>query len=86
MWAWDRAMSVPSGTLAPGSKEDDMTTEPHEVPVRNFPGRIDIEAVFKDVPQIEAISDLAIPGFFESDEELDEFLTWHRAERDAQLA
>ena len=39
-----------------------MTTEPHEVPVRNFPGRIDIEAVFKDVPQIEAISDLLADG------------------------
>ncbi len=38
------------------------------------------------MPPIKDVSELAIPGFFESDEELDEFLAWYRAERDAQLA
>ena len=35
---------------------------------------------------VKDISDLAIPELFESDEELDEFLTWYRAERQANLA
>lgn len=63
-----------------------MTTDPQGAPGPDFPGRVDIEAVFKDVPPIGDISELAAPEIFETDEELDEFLEWYRAERDAHAA
>lgn len=40
----------------------------------------------KGVKPIESVHDLALPGVFESDEELDAFLVHVRAERDANLA
>lgn len=40
----------------------------------------------KDVQPIRSIDELACDGIFDTDEELDEFLAWIRAEREANLA
>lgn len=40
----------------------------------------------KDVRPIRSVSDLACEDIFETDQELDEFLTWVTAERRANLA
>lgn len=48
--------------------------------------RTTVEELFRDVPPIQSIEDLAAPGVFETDTELDEFLKLVRAERDAELA
>lgn len=45
-----------------------------------------VDELFRDVQPIESINDLAAPGLFGSDEELDKFLAWVRAERNANLA
>jgi hypothetical protein len=41
--------------------------------------------LFRDVPPIESIDDLAAPGVFDTDGELDVFLAFVRANRDANL-
>ncbi|GGM72581.1 hypothetical protein GCM10012275_48980 [Longimycelium tulufanense] len=43
-------------------------------------------AASKGARPIESAEDLAVEGVFESDAELDEFLTWVRKERRAHLA
>ncbi|MGO1050501.1 hypothetical protein [Crossiella sp. CA198] len=47
-----------------------------------------LDALFreKDVQPIRSVDDLACEGIFETDAELAEFLTWIRAERNANLA
>lgn len=40
----------------------------------------------KGVTPIRSVDELACDGIFDTDEELDEFLTWVRAERWANLA
>lgn len=40
----------------------------------------------KDVQPIRSVNDLACEGIFDTDHELDEFLTWVTAERRANLA
>lgn len=40
----------------------------------------------KDVQPIRSVNDLACEGIFDTDQELDEFLTWVTAERRANLA
>lgn len=40
----------------------------------------------KDVQPIRSVDDLACEGIFDTDQELDEFLTWVTAERRANLA
>ncbi len=45
-----------------------------------------MDELFRDVPPIESVDNLAAPGVFDSDDELDEFLVWVRAERNANLA
>lgn len=47
--------------------------------------RVDVEELFRDVPPIGSIEDLAAPGVFATDEELDEFLAFVRADRNANL-
>ena len=42
--------------------------------------------MFRDVPPIESIDDLAAPGVFDTDGELDVFLAFVRANHDANLA
>lgn len=48
--------------------------------------RVDLHELFRDVPPIKSIEDLAAPEVFETDEELEEFLTFVRADRNANLA
>lgn len=48
--------------------------------------RVDVDELFCDVPRIESVDDLAAPGVFNTDGELDEFLAFVRADRDASLA
>ena len=40
----------------------------------------------KDVQPIRSVNDLACEGIFDTDQELEEFLTWVTAERRANLA
>jgi hypothetical protein len=48
--------------------------------------KIDLDDLFKDAKPYGNGEDWAIPGFFESDEEQQEFVRWYRAERQKSLA
>jgi len=63
-----------------------MTAEPHGGPTRDLSARADIEALLRDVPVMTDIDALAVPGFFEDDAELEEFLEFVRTDRQANLA
>lgn len=59
-----------------------MTNQPHpDLPVEWVSDKIDLDELFKDAKPIGDGSDWAIPGFFESDEEFEEFQQWLREER-----
>lgn len=68
------------------TEEADMTTDPNPELVRDLSARADIAALLRDVPVVKDIKDFAVPGVFETDEELDDFLNWYQAERQANLA
>ena len=53
---------------------------------RSARSRAVVQELFRDVPPIASIDELARPGIFESDAELDEFLESVRTERNAELA
>ena len=53
---------------------------------RGIPPSLDALARRKGARPVQSIHDLADPDIFETDEELDEFLAFVRAERDANLA
>lgn len=61
-----------------------MTTSSDQVP-DEARRRVDLDELFRDVPPIESIEDLAAPGVFETEVELDEFLAFVRANRNANL-
>lgn len=63
-----------------------MTSSPDAAAVANARRRAGLDDLFRGVSPIESVDDLAVPGVFESDDELDEFLAWMRAERNANLA
>ncbi len=63
-----------------------MTSSPDSVASADARRRAGIDELFRDVKPIGSIDDLAAAGVFESDDELDEFLAWVRAERNANLA
>lgn len=63
-----------------------MTSSPDPAASADVRRRAGIDEAFRDAPAIESVDDLAAPGVFESDEELDEFLACVRAERNANLA
>ncbi|MDQ3157049.1 MAG: hypothetical protein M3Q98_10045 [Actinomycetota bacterium] len=63
-----------------------MTADPNATPTRDPSARADIEALLRDVPVMTDIDALAVPGFFEDDAELEEFLEFVRADRQANLA
>ncbi len=48
--------------------------------------RVELDELFRDVPPIKSIEELATPEVFETDEELEEFLAFVRADRNANLA
>lgn len=64
-----------------------MTADPTDL--HSFPAyhRPTLEEILRDenVKTVENIHDLAIDGFFESDEELDEFLRFYREQRQSDL-
>jgi hypothetical protein len=68
------------------TEEADMTDDPNPEPVRDLSARADMAALLRDVPVVKDIKDFAVPGVFETDEELDDFLNWYQAERQANLA
>lgn len=47
---------------------------------------VSLEDLFRDVRPIGSVEELAAPDVFDTDAELDEFLTSVRADRDADLA
>jgi hypothetical protein len=63
-----------------------MTTDSQSSPERFASDRTDIDALFRDTPVLLSPHDWAAPGIFESDEEVEEFIAWVRAERNANLA
>lgn len=58
-----------------------MTTDPHAEPAREFSASTDLAALLRDLPVVKDIKDFAIPGVFDSDEELNDFLAWHEVDR-----
>jgi hypothetical protein len=63
-----------------------VTSSPDPAAAGNARRRACIDELFRDVQPIESVDDLAAPGVFESDDELNEFLAWVRAERNADRA
>lgn len=63
-----------------------MTSSPDPAASGDANGRDEVDELFRNIPPIEAIEDLAAPDVFESDEELNEFLAFVRADRNANLA
>jgi hypothetical protein len=47
---------------------------------------VSLDELFRDVPPLRSADDLACDGVFDTDEELDEFLTYTYADRRANLA
>lgn len=72
--------------VARALKEADVTTDPHGESVRDLSASTNIAALVHDVPVVRDIKDFAVPGVFETDEELDDFLRWYEAERQTNLA
>ena len=63
-----------------------VTSHPeHSVPSAGT-SKMNVAELFRDVPPIRSVSELAASDVFESDEELDDFLSAVRADRDADLA
>lgn len=62
-----------------------MTSTPDAAAVAEVRRHAGMDELFRDVPPIESVDDLAAPGVFESDAELEEFLAWVRAERNTNL-
>lgn len=62
-----------------------MTTNPQASQPELWSDRVDLDDLFRDAQPVEDLSELAIPGFFESDEEFDDFQVWLRAQRAADL-
>ena len=63
-----------------------VTSSPDSAAIADVRRRVGIDELFGSVALIESIDDLAAPNVFDSDQELDEFLAWVRAERNANLA
>lgn len=62
-----------------------MTTSSDQAPAEVH-RRVDLDEMFRDVPPMKSIEDLAAPEAFETDEGLEEFLAFVRANRNANLA
>lgn len=48
--------------------------------------KLDLDELLKDVEPYAGGVEYAIPGFFETDQEHDEFVDWYRAEREKESA
>lgn len=58
-----------------------MTSHPHPEPIRELSARTDIEALHRALPIVKDIKDFTVPGVFQTDNELEDFLRWSAAER-----
>lgn len=67
-------------------KEADVTSDPNPEPVRDLSSRNDIEALRRTLPVVKDIKDYAVPGIFETDEELEDFQRMLEADRQTSLA
>lgn len=63
-----------------------MTSSPHDVAHAANRSHATVAELFRGVPPISSVDDLAVPEVFETDAELEEFLTSVRADRHADLA
>ncbi len=63
-----------------------MTTDPNLKPARDRSAHNDIAALLRDIPVVRDVKDFAVPGVFETDDELEDFLGWYESERRANLA
>ena len=69
------------------AEEADVTTNPEPgLPPEWVSDKVDLDELFRDAKPVGDVGDWAIPGFFASDEEFDEFQLWLRAERAAGMA
>jgi len=78
-------------TLSAGSTSYTEVTMTSSNPQPDLPAewvsdKVDLDDLFKDAKPYGNGEDWAIPGFFESDEEQQEFVRWYRAERQKSLA
>lgn len=67
-------------------KEADVTSDPNPEHVRDLSARNDIEALTRALPVVKDIRDYAVPEFFETDEEFEDFQRMLEADRQADLA
>jgi hypothetical protein len=64
-----------------------MSSHPQpDLPPAWVSDKIDLDDLFKDAKPYGSGEQWAIPDFFESDEEQQEFVRWYRAERQKSLA
>lgn len=64
-----------------------MTVDPRsDLPAEWVSDKQDLDELFKDAKPYGDGGEWAIPGFFESDDEQQEFVRWYRAERQKDLA
>lgn len=63
-----------------------MTSDPNPEPARDLSARNDIEALERTLPVVKDIGDYAVPEFFETDEEFEDFQRMLEADRQANLA
>ena len=64
-----------------------MSSHPQpDLPSEWVSDKIDLDELFKDAKPCGNGEQWAIPDFFESDEEQQEFVRWYRAERQKSLA
>ncbi|QLQ14394.1 MAG: hypothetical protein HZY73_08595 [Micropruina sp.] len=63
-----------------------MSASPQPLPGAEHDDRISLDELFRDAKPVGDGTSLAAPGVFESQEELDEFLAWLRADRAAGVA
>jgi hypothetical protein len=63
-----------------------VTSNPEHQLTSAARSKVNVDELFRGVRPIQSVDELAAPEIFESDEELDEFLTAVRANRNADLA
>ena len=64
-----------------------MTNSPRaERPAELASDKVDLDELLRGVEPYTGGDEFAIPGFFETDEEQAEFVSWYRAEREKELA
>lgn len=80
MWKyrWQDGFHQPFGRGA-------MTEDPTPSSSRSLASHVN-EDIIRDAPVVTDLSEWAVPGFFDSVEELRDFQRWVRAERDRDLA